>query len=105
MRNDAFENLLGALTIAGLFSCFIFLLKGQKGHFTIPEVTVYFKDKLFRGNRSKKVDTFGLDAFDSPNLNPLGSFGFYLRLDWSLIKKPNYKKFQVQKVINFAYII
>jgi len=52
-----------------------------------------------RGNRSKKVDTFGLDAFDSPNLAPLGSFGFYLKLDWSLIRKPTYKKFTVHKVI------
>lgn len=87
MRNDAFDNILGAITIAG--------------HFTIPEVMIFFKDKLYRGNRSTKSDTFGLDAFTSPNLSPLGTFGFYFKLDWSLIRKnTNYHKFNVHKVLS-----
>jgi len=68
------------------------------GHFTIPEVTLFFKDKLYRGNRSTKVDAFGLDAFDTPNQNPLGTFGFFFKLDWNSIRKPTHKKFSVQKV-------
>jgi len=87
MRNDAFDNILGAITIAG--------------HFTIPEVMIFFKDKLYRGNRSTKSDTFGLDAFTSPNLAPLGTFGFYFKLDWSLIRKStSYQKLHVQKNLN-----
>ena len=54
VRNDAIENLLGALTIAG--------------HFVIPEVGLFFSHSLFRGNRTTKVDAFSFDAFASPNL-------------------------------------
>ncbi|KAJ3401093.1 hypothetical protein HDV05_000673, partial [Chytridiales sp. JEL 0842] len=61
VRNDAVENLLGALTIAG--------------HFVIPEVTLFFAQKLYRGNRSSKVDAYDFNAFDSPNLRPLVTVG------------------------------
>ena len=47
VRNDAVENLLGALMIAG--------------HYTIPEVAVFFNGRLFRGNRCTKTDASGLD--------------------------------------------
>lgn len=43
------------------------------GNIDIPEVTVYFNNKLMRGNRCIKIDNSGLDAFDSPNLLPLAS--------------------------------
>jgi lysophospholipase len=61
IRNDAIDNLLGALTIAG--------------HFVIPEVSLYFSNKLFRGNRSSKLDAIDFNAFDSPNLPPLVKVG------------------------------
>jgi lysophospholipase len=46
IRNDAFDNLMGSLIIAG--------------HFCIPEVCIFFRDRLLRGNRSKKIDSFSL---------------------------------------------
>jgi len=55
------ENLLGALTIAG--------------HFVIPEVCLFFNNKLFRGNRASKVNAVDFDAFESPNLRPLVTVG------------------------------
>jgi lysophospholipase len=61
VRNDAVENLLGALTIAG--------------HFVIPEVSLYFNQKLYRGNRTSKISAVDFDAFDSPNLAPLVQVG------------------------------
>ncbi len=61
VRNDAVDNLLGALTIAA--------------HFVIPEVGLYFDNKLFRGNRSSKVNAVEFNAFDSPNLRPLVKVG------------------------------
>jgi L-asparaginase/archaeal Glu-tRNAGln amidotransferase subunit D len=61
-------------------------------------VTLFFKDKLYRGNRATKVDAFGLDAFDSPNFPPLGTFGLVFVPDWNLIRKPNHKKFKANKV-------
>ena len=51
------SNLLGAITIAG--------------HFEIPEVTVFFHNTLFRGNRCSKIDASALDGFDSPNMDPI----------------------------------
>ena len=70
-RNDAGDNLLGALTIAG--------------HFNIPEVCVYFAHKLFRGNRVIKESAVNLDAFGSPNFKPLASTGVSIDLEWSLV--------------------
>jgi lysophospholipase len=61
VRNDAVENLLGALTIAG--------------HFVIPEVTLYFGKKLYRGNRTSKISAVDFEAFDSPNIPSLVDVG------------------------------
>ncbi|KJH50139.1 L-asparaginase, type I [Dictyocaulus viviparus] len=57
VRSDGMENLVGALIIAG--------------NFYIPEVCVYFNNKLMRGNRTIKLDNAALAAFDSPNMEPL----------------------------------
>ena len=48
-RSDGRDNLIGALLVAG--------------QFIIPEVTVFFNNKLLRGNRSLKINTSNLDAF------------------------------------------
>ncbi|KAG8212737.1 hypothetical protein J437_LFUL019683, partial [Ladona fulva] len=45
------------------------------GHYVIPEVTVCFGRKLFRGNRTTKMNAEGFRAFDSPNALPLATFG------------------------------
>ena len=70
VRNDAVNNLLGALTMAGLYE--------------IPEVCVYFANQLFRGNRTQKMDTSGLGAFDSSNLSPLAKVGVDIEVAWHL---------------------
>jgi lysophospholipase len=58
VRNDAVNNLLSSLTIAG--------------HYVIPEVLVVFDNKIFRGNRSTKFSTSSFDSFKSPNFCLLG---------------------------------
>ena len=65
VRNDAVDNLLDSLTIAG--------------HFLIPEVCLYFNQKLYRGNRTSKVSAVDFDAFDSPNLPALVELGIDIR--------------------------
>ncbi|KAJ2617718.1 hypothetical protein EV177_000396 [Coemansia sp. RSA 1804] len=75
VRNDGIENFLGALTIAG--------------HFVIPEVTLYFNNKLFRGNRCIKLDAMDFDAFSSPNLPPLVKVGVDIEVNWSDVLRPN----------------
>jgi len=41
--------------------------------FDIPEVCLFFNEKLLRGNRAIKMDATGLTAFESPNFLPLAS--------------------------------
>ncbi|EGR27326.1 hypothetical protein IMG5_197940 [Ichthyophthirius multifiliis] len=73
MRNDQFNNLLGALTIAG--------------HFFIPEVLIYFNNKLFRANRCTKVDSQGLDSYSSPNYCPIAQLKIHIEVNWNAILK------------------
>ena len=72
-RNDALDNLLGALTIAG--------------HFRIPEVSLYFHHKLMRGNRTRKMDASGLDAFQSTNFPPLAEVGTGIDVAWHRVRR------------------
>ncbi|KAF8937983.1 asparaginase-domain-containing protein [Dissophora ornata] len=87
IRNDAIDNLLGALTIAG--------------HFVIPEVCLYFSNKLFRGNRSSKMDAINFNAFDSPNLDPLVKVGINIDVNWSDVIRPtSLARFRAHKSMN-----
>lgn len=86
-RNDGVENILGALTIAG--------------HYCIPEVCIYFNNKLFRGNRCSKVSAIDLDAFDSPNMKPLVTVNTQIEVDWNAVVHPNaISSFKVHKSLN-----
>jgi lysophospholipase len=72
IRNDALDNLLGALMLAA--------------HYQIPEVGLFFHGRLMRGNRTRKVDAAGLDAFASSNLPPLAELGIRATVAWHLIQ-------------------
>ncbi|CAE7581786.1 unnamed protein product, partial [Symbiodinium microadriaticum] len=85
LRNDAHENFLGALTLAG--------------HYVIPEVTIYFDNRLIRGNRSRKVNAVDFAAFDSPNLKPLAELGTSIDIDWSKILRPSHEPFRAWTVL------
>jgi L-asparaginase len=71
LRNDALDNLITALLLAGKHP--------------IPEVCVLFNGRLLRGNRSRKVRSDGFDAFDSPNFPWLGRVGIDIELQDSLL--------------------
>ncbi|GAA0857537.1 asparaginase [Aliiglaciecola litoralis] len=66
LRSDGQVNLLNALYIAA--------------NYPIAEVSLYFNNKLYRGNRSRKVDADGFDAFGSPNYPVLLSAGINIEL-------------------------
>ncbi|XP_043929519.1 60 kDa lysophospholipase [Protopterus annectens] len=78
MWSDGRDNLLGALLIAGLF--------------VIPEVTLYFYHKLYRGNRVTKVDSGSFNAFTSPNLSPLANAEVDIQINWDAIWRANTTK-------------
>lgn len=66
VRNDASQNFITAILLA----CPSFSKIPA-----VPEVCIYFGGKLLRGNRTVKRDTAGYDAYESPNLPPLGEVG------------------------------
>ncbi|KAK0538514.1 hypothetical protein OC835_001403 [Tilletia horrida] len=74
LRNDAVENLLGALFLAG--------------NYIIPEVTLFFSSNLYRGSRVSKVSNNALAAFDSPNMKPLARIGINIEVAWELVARP-----------------
>lgn len=71
VRNDASQNLITAIMLASP--------KFNKIP-VVPEVCIYFGGQLLRGNRTIKRDTAGYEAYESPNLPPLGEVG-----DWIVI--------------------
>ncbi|KAM7540974.1 hypothetical protein Aperf_G00000023396 [Anoplocephala perfoliata] len=73
LRSDGRENFLGSLLIAG-------------GEQIIPEVTVFFNNKLIRGNRAVKCSATDLDAFTSPNYPPLATMGVDITYHLSSIR-------------------
>ncbi|KAM6961253.1 60 kDa lysophospholipase [Aplochiton taeniatus] len=87
MRNDGRDNLLGALLIAG--------------QFVIPEVCLYFHNKLYRGNRVTKVDAGSFNAFCSPNLAPLANAEVDITINWDTVWRANTtSKFRVSTQLN-----
>lgn len=72
-RSDARENLINALWIAG--------------NYIIPEICIYFQNKLLRGNRSTKMDASSFSAFVSPNFPTLGKVGTDVRVRKDLLLK------------------
>ncbi|KAF9448867.1 L-asparaginase [Macrolepiota fuliginosa MF-IS2] len=84
LRNDAVDNLMGALTIAG--------------HYIIPECCVYFNHTLYRGNRVTKMSSFDLAAFESPNFEPLVKVGIDINVNWNdVIRQTSLRKFRAHK--------
>lgn len=77
-RNDAQQNFLNALYVAGY---------SATGLPCVPEVTVCFGDHLLRGNRTRKVSVEARDAFSSPNYPVLGTFGQSIHIDSKRIRE------------------
>lgn len=83
-RNDARENLINAILLAG--------------NYLIPEVCVYFNNKLFRGNRSKKIDASSFSAFVSPNFPTLAKIGTDIGMRHDLMLKANEAALNLQPI-------
>ncbi|MBQ8307569.1 MAG: asparaginase [Alistipes sp.] len=67
LRTDGRENLITALEIAAA--------KDEAGNPLVPEVSLYFQNRLFRGNRTSKRSAEALNAFRSYNCLPLAEVG------------------------------
>ena len=77
LRTDGRENLITALEIASA--------KRSDGTPAVPEVALYFQNRLFRGNRSTKHSAEQLNAFSSFNCAPLAEVGVNITYNYNVI--------------------
>ncbi|CAG8013110.1 unnamed protein product [Penicillium olsonii] len=92
LQNDATDNLLGSLVVAG--------------HFMIPEVCLYFNNRLFRGNRTTKVAASDFAAFDAPNCPPLAvTTSMRTNVNWDMVHRPtSLEHFSIQTNLDTTHV-
>ena len=94
LRTDAKENLITSIQIAAL---------KEKDKPVIQEVGLYFEYKLYRGNRTTKINAEYFEAFESLNYPPLVESGVHLKVyHENLLKTKRIKRLIVhmkQKVL------
>ncbi|WP_075589714.1 asparaginase [Labilibacter marinus] len=78
IRTDGKENLITALDIASTY---------QDGVAMVPEVCIFFQDKLFRANRTTKYNAEHFRAFRSDNYPPLAEVGIHIKYNDPYIQK------------------
>jgi len=66
----------------------------------MPEVVIFFNNKILRGNRSIKMDNWGVAAFESPNYPPLGVLGVDIHIDTRYVASQPKRTFRVWKALN-----
>ena len=97
LRTDAKENLITAIQIASL---------KQKGKPVFREVCLYFEYKLYRGNRTTKINAEHFNAFRSPNFPPLAESGVHLRVNQeTILTKISTKRLVVHKEMDSNVVI
>jgi L-asparaginase len=84
LRSDGQQNLLNALFLAA--------------NYPIHEVTLFFNNQLFRGNRSTKVHADGFHAFDSPDFPPLLEAGIHIQLVAGQLGQPQGHTLQLHPI-------
>lgn len=88
LRTDAKENLITAIQIASL---------QHKSKPVIQEVCLYFEYKLYRGNRTTKINAEHFKAFSSPNYPAIAESGVHLKIHHNIGLPKTTKKFIVHK--------
>jgi L-asparaginase len=83
LRTDAKENLITSIQVASM---------QVKGKPAIKEVCLYFEYKLYRGNRTTKINAEHFQAFASLNYPDLAESGVYLKINHEYLFKPNTRK-------------
>jgi L-asparaginase len=90
-RNDAEQNLITALRIAN---------PKDSGIPVVPEVCIFFRDDLYRGNRCIKEDASGYNAYSSPNYPHLGWAGDKIHIDTRHIRPIPTQSFRIRRNMN-----
>lgn len=97
LRTDAKENLITSIQMASL----------SKNHKPIiKEVGLYFEYKLYRGNRTTKINAEHFEAFESLNYPFLAESGVHLKVNTENLFKPNTrKKLKVHKNLDTNIVL
>jgi L-asparaginase len=83
LRTDGKENLITAIEIAAAET---------DGQPMVPEICIYFENKLMRGNRTTKLNAEHFNAFDSPNYPVLAEAGIHIRYNSRYIRYPGIRE-------------
>lgn len=83
LRTDAKENLITSIQVASM---------QVKGKPIIKEVCLYFEYKLYRANRTTKINAEHFQAFASLNYPDLAESGVHLKINNEYLFKPNTRK-------------
>ncbi|MCK8481023.1 asparaginase [Psychroserpens algicola] len=83
LRTDAKENLITSIQMASL---------QKRGVPVIREVGLYFEYKLYRGNRTTKINAEHFEAFESMNYPHLAESGVHLKVSYEDLFKPNVRR-------------
>lgn len=81
LRTDAKENLITAIQIASAVD--------KNGFPMVTEVGLYFEYKLYRANRTTKINAEQFEAFTSPNYPPLAESGVHLKFNKNKLLRPD----------------
>mgnify|MGYP001942566072 CR=1 FL=1 len=84
LRSDGQSNLQNALYLAA--------------YYPINEVSLFFNNKLMRGNRSTKAYADGFNAFESPNLPELLNVGINIELVEGKVNQMTDRAFEVADI-------
>ena len=86
LRTDGRENLISSIEIAAA---------KEDDTPQVPEVAIYFENKLYRGNRTYKFHAENFNAFISGNYPILAESGVNLKFFTEHILKPKFKKLKL----------
>ncbi|MGV6844923.1 MAG: asparaginase [Lutibacter sp.] len=97
LRTDAKENLITSIEIAAA---------QENNEPVLNEVGLYFEYKLYRANRTTKINAEYFEAFSSPNLMPLAISGVHLKFNKQLLlKKPEVQEIKIRKNLNSHIVV
>jgi L-asparaginase len=92
LRTDGRENLITSIEIAASMRNNVPL---------VPEVCIYFENKLYRGNRATKYSAEHFNAFRSTNYPALAEVGIHINFNYSQIRYPtSVRPLKVHKILD-----
>lgn len=92
LRTDAKENLITSIQMASM---------SENNKPLIKEVGLYFEYKLYRGNRTTKINAEHFEAFESLNYPVLAESGVHLKVNTEFLLETNSrKKLKVHKILD-----